>query len=164
VLRYYCREAAAADEQERRGEERETQTGEVPVMKSSINSSHLSHLPLPISSEGYVSLDDIPLCENCGEKRTFEFQVSSTSLRSTPPLPVTHHTHHTLQVMPQLLHYLQVDANTRLGQLSNDETITSSSNVFCNLTHEVSFHHPVAPPPSISCSISLALYSTLLGH
>lgn len=40
--------------------------------------------------------------------------------------------------MPQLLHYLQVDANTRLGTTENS---SSAEDVFRNVTEEVSFFY-----------------------
>lgn len=39
--------------------------------------------------------------------------------------------------MPQLLHYLQVDANTRLGTVNDSATLPED--VFRNMTHEVSY-------------------------
>jgi hypothetical protein len=79
VLRYYCREEGDSQSLKEEGDgdeddEEEEETGS--ANRKEINSSHLSSLPLPVSSSGYPPLDSIPNCEVCGGKRTFEFQVS----------------------------------------------------------------------------------------
>jgi hypothetical protein len=61
------------------------------------------------------------------------------------------------QVMPQLLHYLQVDANTRLGTIANPSVSSSAApalttdDVFRNITQEVSF---------LSLILSFSLFMT----
>mmetsp|Transcript_24514 Transcript_24514/g.36060 ORF Transcript_24514/g.36060 Transcript_24514/m.36060 type:complete len:433 (+) Transcript_24514:51-1349(+) len=57
-----------------------------------------SRLPLPVSSIGTVDEESVPVCERCGAARTFEFQV-----------------------MPQLLHFLNIDHNTRLKSKSKEK-------------------------------------------
>ena len=69
-----------------------------------------------MNSFGTVDSQNVPKCESCGGERQFEFQI-----------------------MPQLLHYLNVDDLTLLGSQSTSSVPVSNDSGlnFCNVAGQV---------------------------
>lgn len=68
VLRYFCGDRVGAESGD--GEDEiQDDNGEADRKASG------DHMPLAVSSSGYVGARDIPPCEHCQAPRVFEFQV-----------------------------------------------------------------------------------------